>query len=392
MITHLFGNLVTPLVLAGKDPLSHNYDYPILSLPNGWMLFSNHLLMMLVVTLFMLIMMPRVGRAVSTGKTGTSHDYVTKGTFNHMIEVVCVYFRDQVCKPVLGANTDKFMPFVWTLFFFILLNNLLGLVPLLDLSSLVVGSIQESTLAAQASPADPSDHQLLGEAQSADSHDAATHEPQAAHEDAHASATHAADEHDSAHASSGLVWFRTPEGHSHFHGIGGTATGNIWVTLALALISITIIIGSGIKSLGVGGFFHHLTLGAPPLLWPLTVLLEIIGLIAKPFALTVRLFANMTAGHVMLAVILGFCTMAWNGLGPVGGTLISIPSVLAGAALGLLETLVAFIQAYIFTFLTVMFISMFQHHDHDHDHGHDHDHAHDHAHHGHGGMQPAVAH
>lgn len=392
MITHLFGNLVTPLVLAGKDPLSHNYDYPILSLPNGWMLFSNHLLMMLVVTLFMLIMMPRVGRSVATGKTGTSHDYVTKGTFNHMIEVVCVYFRDQVCRPVLGANTDKFLPFVWTLFFFILLNNLLGLVPLLDLSSLVVGSIQESTLAAEASPADSSGHQVLGAGQSAPSHDAATHEPQAGHEDEHAAAAHDAAGHDSAHASSGLVWFRTPEGHSHFHGIGGTATGNIWVTLALALISISIIIGSGIQSLGLGGFFHHLTLGAPPLLWLLTIFLEIIGLVAKPFALTVRLFANMTAGHVMLAVILGFCTMAWNGLGPVGGTLISIPSVLAGAALGLLETLVAFIQAYIFTFLTVMFIGMFQHHDHDHDHAHAHAHDHGHTDHSHGGMQPAGAH
>lgn len=377
------------LVLAGADPLSHNYDYPILSLSNGWTLLSNHMLMMLLVTILMLILMPRAGRAVKTGRTGTSHDYVTKGTFAHMIEVVCVFFRDQVCRPALGANTDKFMPFVWTLFFFILLNNLLGLVPLLDVTSLVVGSIQESSIAAQVDVHGAES----GPAGRADSHAAdLSHEGHDAAADEHAAHDEHADKTaEEGHGSGGLVWFRTPDGHSHFHGIGGTATGNIWVTLSLALIAIGVVIGSGIKSLRVGGFFHHLTLGAPPLLWPLTVLLEIIGLMAKPFALTVRLFANMTAGHVMLAVILGFCTQAFSGVGPFWGTAIAIPSVLAGTALGLLETLVAFIQAYIFTFLTVMFISMFQHHDHGegHEHGHGHEEGHGH---GHGAMKPAGAH
>ena len=175
--------------------------------------------------------------------------------------------------------------------------------------------------------------------------------------------------------------------HSHFHGMGGTATGNIAVTFSLALIAIVVIIGSAIRNLGLGGFLHHLTLDAPVALWPLTILLEIIGLIAKPFALMVRLFANMTAGHVMLASLLGFTSMAWNGFvspptgsfsvfGFIGFIPLAIGSILFAVAVGVLEILVSFIQAFVFTFLTTMFISMFLPHEHDHEHGHGHEHDH----------------
>ncbi|PIW30767.1 MAG: hypothetical protein COW30_01420, partial [Rhodospirillales bacterium CG15_BIG_FIL_POST_REV_8_21_14_020_66_15] len=122
---------------------------------------------------------------------------------------------------------------------------------------------------------------------------------------------------DKAASESGVVWFQDfnlPGVQSHFEGFGGTATGNIAVTFGLSLIAAFVIIGSGIQSLGLLGFLKHLTLDAPVLLWPLMVVLEIIGLIVRPFALMVRLFANMTAGHAMLAALLGFCSMAWNGL------------------------------------------------------------------------------
>ena len=335
------------VVLAGGDPLHHNYDYPILSLPNGYAILTNHILMMLVVAALMLWLLPRAARAIATGRTGTSHDYVTKGAFAHLIEVLCVFFREDVAKPALGKSTDKFMPFLWTVFFFILFNNLLGMVPLLDATSLLF------------------DGMING------SHEAAAHlehDAPGAGDESHAMRL------------GPLVLFQdlTKEGTaSHFHGIGGTATANIAVTFSLALIAIFIIIGSGIKALGVGGFIDHLTLGTK---FPLSVFmafLECVGLVAKPFALMVRLFANMTAGHVMLASVLGFCTMAWNGVGPVGGLVVSVPTIIFATLLGLLELLVAFIQAFVFTFLTAMFISLFQAHEQEHAHepGDDHEYA-----------------
>lgn len=336
------------LLLAGGDPLHHNYDYPIISLPNGYAILTNHIVMMLTVFVLMLWLLPRAARAISTGKTGTSHDYVTKGVFAHLIEVLCVFFRDDVAKPALGKNTDKFMPFLWTVFFFILFNNLLGMVPLLDATSLLF------------------DGMING------SHEAAAHVEHSAP---------GAEPESHAMRLGPLVLFQdlTKEGTaSHFHGIGGTATGNIAVTCSLALIAIIIIISSGIKSLGFGGFIDHLTLGTK---FPLSVViafLECVGLVAKPFALMVRLFANMTAGHVMLASVLGFCSMAWNGVGPAGGIVISVPAIIFATIIGILEVLVAFIQAFVFTFLTAMFISLFQHQEHGHEAGHEHDHLHNH--------------
>ncbi len=383
-------NVLSGVLLAGSDPLHHNYDFPILSLPNRFALLTNHMVIMLAVFLFLLWAMPRVARRVMPGRTGTSHDYVTKGTLSHLVEVICVFFREQVARPVLGENTDRFMPLIWTTFFFILLNNLMGMVPLLDATALAHTIFASDSHAAAV---ETHDH---GVTTPEDAHALDTHD-----DDAHA----AADDHAAAHAdedhhaeAAGLIWFDdltkdTP--HSHFHGIGGTPTGNIAVTFALALIAITVVIGSGIRALGVGGFIHHMTLGAPVFLWPLTILLEIIGLLAKPFALMVRLFANMTAGHVMLSALLGFSAMAWNALavtqtgsisggGALAAVAISIGSIIFATAIGLLELLVAFIQAYIFTFLTTMFISMFQHHGHD-DHHHGDEHAHGHGHqHAHG--------
>jgi F-type H+-transporting ATPase subunit a len=84
--------------------------------------------------------------------------------------------------------------------------------------------------------------------------------------------------------------------------------------------------------------------------------LEVIGLIARTFALTMRLFANMIAGHVLLAVLLGFIGTSWNALGAGVGVTIAVPVVLGSVAINFLELFVAFLQAFIFTFLSAMFI------------------------------------
>ena len=84
--------------------------------------------------------------------------------------------------------------------------------------------------------------------------------------------------------------------------------------------------------------------------------LEVVGLLAKTFALAMRLFANMLAGHILLAVLLSFIGMAWSAMGTTGGLLISIPVILGSVAINFLEILVALLQAFVFTFLSATFI------------------------------------
>jgi F-type H+-transporting ATPase subunit a len=156
-----------------------------------------------------------------------------------------------------------------------------------------------------------------------------------------------------------------------------TATANINVTVCMALFTFFITQYASIRGMGVGGYFAHLTGGVPTSLWPLWFIMvpvEILGLFTKPFALTVRLFANMVAGHFVILALLGliFAISVW--VFPV--------SVALALAIFMLELFVAFVQAYIFTMLSSLFIgAAFAHAGHD-DHGHgEHGHgdAHGHA-------------
>lgn len=164
--------------------------------------------------------------------------------------------------------------------------------------------------------------------------------------------------------------------------IGGTATGNIWTTATLAVMTMAMMVINGLR---LGGT-HYLAHFCPGPLWlaPLLVPVELIGLVAKIFALAVRLFANMMAGHILLAVLVGFILSAGTAMGAAGGLAVAVPAVLGSVAITLLEVFVAFLQAFIFTFLTTLFIGMsvvFHHNDHHDDHAHDaHDHDHGHGH------------
>ena len=167
--------------------------------------------------------------------------------------------------------------------------------------------------------------------------------------------------------------------------IGGTATGNIAVTAALALVTFFVVQITGLRNLGPVNFLKHFMGGAPAYLAPIMVPVEILGTFIKPFALAIRLFANMTAGHVLLATLLMFCGLGVKALGPIFGGGITLVSIVASVAIMFLELFVAFLQAFIFTFLTTLFIGQFLHHHHD-----EHEHGHDHAHDQHG--HPAKAH
>ena len=141
---------------------------------------------------------------------------------------------------------------------------------------------------------------------------------------------------------------------------GGTATGNIGITAGLALCAFFMFHIAGMRQQGAAKYWGHFFFGHGPLwLAPLFLILETIGALVKPFALAIRLFANMTGGHIVVAVLLGFAVTgaemgAQGSYGMFGVTLVSI----AGAvAINLLELFVAFLQAYVFVFLTAIFLA-----------------------------------
>jgi F-type H+-transporting ATPase subunit a len=149
-----------------------------------------------------------------------------------------------------------------------------------------------------------------------------------------------------------------------------TATGNIGVTMALALFTFVITQYTAIKAQGIGGYLKHLTGGVAVWLWPIMIPVEILGLFTKPFALTIRLFANMLAGHIVILSLLGL-------IFALGSPFVAIGSVPMALAIFGLELFVAFVQAYIFTMLSSLFIGAgLVHHGHDEAHGQSqHDHA-----------------
>jgi F-type H+-transporting ATPase subunit a len=198
-----------------------------------------------------------------------------KGPWWNLFEAFLTFIRDDVAKPNLGEHdADRFVPFLWTLFVFILFMNLMGMIPFL-----------------------------------------------------------------------------------------GSPTGSLAVTGGLAIVSFLMIHGAAIAKMGglhyLQSLWPHLDLPiyARLPIGTLIFVIELISSVIKSFVLAVRLFANMFAGHMVLSTILGFIVMAANlsvflWIGVTGA------SVAGVVALSLLELFVAFLQAYIFVFLTALFIGM----------------------------------
>jgi F-type H+-transporting ATPase subunit a len=137
-----------------------------------------------------------------------------------------------------------------------------------------------------------------------------------------------------------------------------TATSNISVTAAMAFLSFLVIEISGMRALGFKGYMNtifYLPHGLPTLLKPVMLVImtpiEIIGKLAKPFALAVRLFANMTAGHVVVLALLGL-TFAFKSY------TVGVAASAMATGIMLLELFVAFLQAFVFTLLTSVFIGL----------------------------------
>jgi F-type H+-transporting ATPase subunit a len=239
---------------------------------------TNHVLMLVLAAVLMLVIFPLVA---------SSKHRVPRG-FRNLVESVLVYLREQVARPALHEATDRFMPFLWTLFFLILFANLLGALPIDPLITAI-------------------------------------------------------------------------RGHpSHF---GGTATGNLSITAGLAICAFVLIHVGGMREQGVVKYWKSFVPHVPLALYPLMLILEIIGALVKPFALAIRLFANMIAGHIVLAVLLGFASVLAEGIS-AGGLGVTFAAVLGATFISLLELFVAFLQAYIFTYLTTLFLGMAVHPEH----------------------------
>lgn len=143
--------------------------------------------------------------------------------------------------------------------------------------------------------------------------------------------------------------------------IGITPTGNLSVTAALALISFAVIEVTGFRALGPVGYaktIFYIPPGLPGFMkLPMLVIMtpvELLGKLTKPFALAVRLFANMMAGHTLILAIIGFIFVYQSYIVGVGA--VTIVSVIM-----ILELFVAFLQAYIFAMLTSVFIGLVRH-------------------------------
>jgi len=144
---------------------------------------------------------------------------------------------------------------------------------------------------------------------------------------------------------------------------GATATASIFVTAALALVTLLSMLVCGMVAQGPIAYWKNLVPHVPLVLWPLMFAVEVIGVLVKPFALMVRLFANMTGGHMVVLSFMGLIfffavkstTIGW-----------AVSPVAVGFAvfIMIIEAFVALLQAYIFTQLTVLFVAASVHPEH----------------------------
>ena len=306
------------LLLAAADPLSHAVphklhseplfeasvaegDIPALNIVDGVYSFyiTNHLSMSIFAAVVLVATFWHVANRVKPKGSGLDA-YRTRGRVAQLFETMCTFVRDEVARPNLHGLTDKYIYYIWTIFFFVLFANLLGLIPIGYFLQLITGD-------------------------------------------------------------------------THLSHWGGSATGNLSLNIPLAAMSFVAILYIGIKETGLKAFLSHFN----PLGWddpkmlvigiPLYVL-EWMGLLIKCVVLAMRLFGTMMSGHLVIAAFVGLVFVAREAShGLAYGVGVSV--IIGGIVLTLLEVFICCLQAFIFTFLTVLFISMVATH-----HGDDHDH------------------
>jgi len=251
----------------GNWIMHHIADKPVLTIPpiqiGGFALdlsISMKILMLMIAAVLMVILFGYAAASNKKRKHPTG--------LGNFLEMMMVFVRDDVVKPSMGHGSEKYLPFFFTMFFFILFVNVISLFPGMS-----------------------------------------------------------------------------------------TGTSSISVTAGLALITFIMTQVHGIKHNGFVGYFKGLIPpGVPVFVLPIMVIIEFLGLLTKPFALAIRLFANMTAGHIVIYALIGLIFMLGYAVIPV--------SIAFTLFIYVLEILVAVLQAYIFTMLSALFIGMAIHQDH----------------------------
>ncbi len=264
---------VMPEWFRGVDPVHGEPHAGSIYLPElfGFQLTKFMVLEVVAAVLMLIIFIP-LAKRIATGQR-------PQGRIWNLFEMFLLFLRDEVVRPSIGGgkDADRFLPYIWTAFFFVLFCNLLGMVP----------------------------------------------------------------------------W-------------AGSPTGALGTTAALAGCTFLMVNVSGMQKNGVAGYWTGLVphmelplviaIVLKPMLWAI----ELIGLLIKHSVLSVRLLANMFAGHFVLAVLLGFiATAATSGFATWAG--VTAASVTGAVGVSLLELFVAFLQAYIFAFLSSLFIGMAVH-------------------------------
>ncbi|MCF6286246.1 MAG: F0F1 ATP synthase subunit A [Candidatus Hydrogenedentes bacterium] len=143
-----------------------------------------------------------------------------------------------------------------------------------------------------------------------------------------------------------------------------TATANIFVTAGLGLITFFSMVICGMVVQGPVAFWKNLVPHVPLPLWPLMFVVEVVGLVVKPFALLIRLFANMTGGHMVVLSFMGLIFLFGQSMGDTMGYGVSLIAIPFAVFIMIIETFVALLQAYIFTQLSILFVNSSIHPEH----------------------------
>ncbi|QQE10871.1 F0F1 ATP synthase subunit A [Planctomycetota bacterium] len=301
----------------------------------------NQMVLTGLAAIVVLLIFGYASRKIRTNKDAGIDGYVTKGRFAQLLEVLCVFIREEVARPNLGNITDKYIKYIWSVFFFVLMINLIGMVPIGYMLGWVAVLLPEGVQQSMVSGL-----MQIG-----------------------------AEFHPSAKDPIGLVtWL------SHFN---GNANGNLNMTAAMATVSFIAIIFIGMKEQGLKYFAHFAPVPFTPILMSpiaaMLVVIEAMGVVIKCVVLAMRLFGTMLAGHLVLAALFSLILAATNAGGIIMEMGVGALVVGGATALSLLELFFAVLQAFIFTFLTVLFISAgaVHHGEHDHDDEHEFEAKHD---------------
>jgi F0F1-type ATP synthase membrane subunit a len=371
------------LILAAGDPIDHVLPHS-LHFDIGPFHVTNQMFMAVVAAILMLILFPVLFNKRSAEGAPPS------GARN-FFESIMEFLRVEVFRPALKEHTDRFVPFLWTVFFFILFSNLLGQIPFGEIVTLFSGKPSHlggtatgtlTTTGALAIIAFLFIH-FSGIMQVAKALIDGTYGHHGHHEEHSAEGTHGHEAaHDLEHVRGEALAADVPadfnavgnptkhyeddESFVRHHHKDGARQGDDPKHLHEGH-------GHGMNPVGAALFAVPLYFwnfaphpfkpgpGQSPimwipdiLMWGLLLVLELVGALIKPFALMIRLFANMIAGHIVLAALILLIPVTGSVLAQIG---IGVPVTVLSLLIRMLELFVAFLQAYIFTFLVTLFIA-----------------------------------